>query len=66
MIVVDRLGILAGNALGRDDAFGRRHVRKLRMRPAAGAERDDVADGRKSRNAGAKQIVDRRRSRDRY
>ena len=53
------LHVLARNPLGRDDAFGRRHVRELRVRRAAGAERDDVADGREPGNAGAKQIVDR-------
>src|SRR5581483_6623528 len=44
VIVVERSDVLARNPLGRDDPFGRRYVRQLRMtgRP----ERDDVADGR--------------------
>ena len=42
MVVVDRPHLLAGDPLGDDDAFGRRHVRELRMH--AVTERDDVAD----------------------
>ena len=32
VIVVERPRLLAGDPLGGDDAFGRRHVRQLRMR----------------------------------
>ena len=55
VIVVDRTRVVPGHPLGGDDAFGRRHVRQLRVRPA---ERDHVADGRQARHARAKQRVD--------
>ena len=50
MIVVERTNGLAGDPLGGDDAFSRRHVRELRVRAA---HRDDVADRRDALNAGA-------------
>ena len=43
---------------GGDDPFGRRHVRELRMRRAAGAKGDAIANRRKSGYARSKQIVD--------
>ena len=54
--VVERLHRVPGNALGDDDALGRGDVRQLRVH--TGAERDDVADGRDARHAGAVHLVD--------
>src|SRR5215203_2921596 len=58
VIVVDGFHLASRDPLGRDDSLRRRNVRKLRMRAAAGAERDDVSHGGKAWNAGPKQVVD--------
>src|SRR5205823_7383955 len=49
MIVVERPRLLASNAFGCDDAFGRRHVRELRV--PRDAESNDVADRRNPADA---------------
>ena len=59
--VIDRLHGVAGNPLGEHDAFHRRHVRQLVVRPAHG---DHVADGRDAGHARPEHLHRRRRSRD--
>ena len=54
--VVQRARFATGDPLGSDDPFGRRDVRKLRVRAA---DRDDITDRRDARHARAVNRVDR-------
>ena len=56
LVVVDRPRVLSGQPLGEHDALRRREMRELRMR--AGAERDDVADGRNPGDTGPEERID--------
>ena len=56
MIVVERPRFLAGDALGGDNPFSRRHMRELRM--SGSAERDDVADRGNAGHVGSVLRVD--------
>src|SRR5207302_6971415 len=51
--------VLTVDPFRRDDARHRRYVSQWGMRRPARTERDDVADGGKSRHTRAKQLVDR-------
>src|SRR3954447_1706936 len=56
LFVVDRTELVAGDALGERDAFGRREMRELLMPRLL--ERDHVANRRDARHVGAELVVD--------